>query len=189
MDAQITTAPLATRARKPASTPPVRHDQFAHLSLIELRDYRRDLQSEEGKVSYWRRIIQARLDMVRAADPLAATTAGTRVLTSAAVGVALNDTTVRSGRLALIALLPIDDIPPLPSLAELWDRCIAIDDEVRHVALVHDLEVAEVQLSAFRAALHRRLATSTGELIARYRDEPSACVSALPLAPRRTTTR
>ena len=47
---------------------PERSPDFAHLSLDGLRAYRRVLSAEEGRVSYWRRIIQARLDIVRAAE-------------------------------------------------------------------------------------------------------------------------
>ena len=41
---------------------------------------------------------------------------------------------------------------------------------------------AELQLSAYRNALHRRLELATGELIARYHEDPSLCLCALPLA-------
>src|SRR5947208_16164465 len=47
---------------------PERSPDFAHLSLDGLRRYRHALSDEEGRVSYWRRIIQARLDLVRAAE-------------------------------------------------------------------------------------------------------------------------
>jgi hypothetical protein len=46
--------------------------------------------------------------------------------------------------------------------------------------LAHDLSKAEAQLSAYRTALHKRLAAATGELIARYREQPTLCLSALP---------
>ncbi|HMC68705.1 MAG TPA: hypothetical protein VKJ07_06080, partial [Mycobacteriales bacterium] len=45
---------------------PERSPDFAHLSLDGLRKYRLALSDEESRVSYWRRIIQARLDLVRA---------------------------------------------------------------------------------------------------------------------------
>jgi hypothetical protein len=46
--------------------------------------------------------------------------------------------------------------------------------------LAHDLSKAEAQLSAYRTALHKRLSSATGELIARYREQPELCLSALP---------
>src|SRR3954468_24087552 len=54
-------------------TVPERSPEFAHLALEGLRAYRRALTTEEGRVSYWRRIIQARLDLVRAPEAAAGT--------------------------------------------------------------------------------------------------------------------
>ena len=44
-----------------------------------------------------------------------------------------------------------------------------------------DLEHAERELSEYRHALHGRIAAANEELIARYRDHPLACLTALPL--------
>ena len=86
-----------------------------------------------------------------------------------------------AGRAALVQVLPVDGIPPLPSLAELWDRQVDTGDEAGRTAFTADLQVAEGELSAYRNALHERIAEVTGELIARYREQPSLCLSALPL--------
>jgi len=169
----------ATPRPKPAPRPqPVLSAQHAHLGLEELRDYRTDLQTEEGKVSYWRRIIQARLDVVREGR----TAGGTGPLDARRLRPVLSDARVGAGRKALVQVLPAaDDIPPLPQLAELWERRIAPDDTAGLEALERDLAAAEAQLSEYRAVLHRRLADATGELIARYHSEPLLCLSALPL--------
>jgi len=53
---------------------PERSPDFAHLSLGGLRTYRQTLSAEENRVSYWRRIVQARLDVVRADEVGTATT-------------------------------------------------------------------------------------------------------------------
>jgi hypothetical protein len=158
--------------------PPKLSDTFAHLTLAGLRNYRKALAQEESRVSYWRRILQARLDMVRTND------AGQRgsmdnlrpVLTNERVG---------SGRTALIDVLPIEDIPPLPDLEELWDRRVRPDDAAYTEDLIDQLSKAEGQLSAYRTALHTRIQASTNELIARYRNDPAQCLSALPLPPQR----
>jgi hypothetical protein len=152
---------------------PVRSDEFAHLSLDELRAYRRTLTSEEDQVSYWRRIIQARLDVLRAGTLGAADGEHLRPV--------LSDHRVASSRTALISVVPADDIPPLPNLAELWERRVSEDDDQGQKDLDHDLAVAERQLSEYRQALHRRIADATGELIARYREQPDLCLTALPL--------
>ncbi len=165
------------RAPKAPRPVPERDDAYGHLSLAALRDYRTALQAEESKVSYWRRILQARLDVVRAGSMQAVDQDHLRPV--------LADARVSSGRNALVEVLQVDDIPPLPSLAELWDRRVDPDDVPASAAFEADLTEAEQQLSAYRAALHRRLAATTGELIARYRETPSLCLVALPLGPDR----
>ncbi|HVA60729.1 MAG TPA: hypothetical protein VNG13_09370 [Mycobacteriales bacterium] len=160
---------------------PQRQPEFAHLSLPGLRRYRETLTAEEARVSYWRRIIQARLDLVRASmtgvppavDNLRGLFAGHRLT---------------SERRVLIQVVAIDDMPPLPDLADLWARDHRPGDLTYNQTLVHDLSKAESQLSAYRTALHRRLDGATGELIARYRAEPGLCLSALPVAPNQRRT-
>jgi hypothetical protein len=152
---------------------PQRCPDFAHLSLDGLRAYRQALTTEEGRVSYWRRIIQARLDLVRVAE------GGTTATSDNLRGV-FAEARVDSGRRALLTVLPIDDIPPLPDLVELWAREPKMGDVAYNKRLALDLSKAESQLSSYRTALHKRLASATSELIARYREQPTLCLSALP---------
>jgi len=154
---------------------PERSPEFAHLPLEGLRAYRRALNTEEGRVSYWRRIIQARLDLVRVAE------AGGPATTDNLRGV-ITEVRVESGRAALQEVIPVDDMPPLPELEGLWAQEPS-DDEESNRRLAVELSKAEAQLSAYRTALHKRLAAATGELIARYREEPTLCLSALPTVP------
>jgi hypothetical protein len=154
---------------------PVKSEQHAHLTLDGLREYRTALTAEESKVSYWRRILQARLDVVRAGSDLVAANLKP-VLTDARVG---------AGRQALVDIVPFDDIPPLPDLAGLWERQANPADPASFAALEEDLADAEAQLSEYRAGLHVRLGAATSELIARYRDEPGLCLTALPVQPQR----
>ncbi len=176
MDAQSTAVAGRTAPRKGAVRPAAeRTPELAHLSLDGLRDYRKALTSEESNVSYWRRIIQARLDVVRAGSDLV----------SENLKPVLTDERVGAGRQALVEIVPMADIPPLPDLAGLWDRQIDPADAVAVADLGSDLEVAERQLSEYRATLHVRLGSATSELIARYRDEPNLCLTALPTQPER----
>jgi hypothetical protein len=155
---------------------PERSPDYAHLTLDGLRAYRKALGSEENRVSYWRRLIQARMDLLElSSDP--------DPVRLERLGQALTETRVGTGRQALIEVLPVDDVPPLPDLGELWAREVDRDDDDSVASLKRDLAFAELQLSAYRAALHRRLSAATGELIARYREEPTLCLSALPLRP------
>lgn len=162
------------KQRRLPGAPPERSAEFAHLPLVGLRQYRKALAQEESRVSYWRRILQARLDVVRSLD--AAT--GPDVDALAPV---LGAERVGAARQALLDVVPFDDIPPLPHLESLWERDPRPGDDAWNAALVSDLEKAETQLSAYRSALHRRLGSATNELIARYREEPSLCLSVLPL--------
>jgi hypothetical protein len=141
-----------------------------------LRNYRATLSSEESRVSYWRRIIQARIDLVRAV-------AEGRPTSVDNLRDVFAEHHVGGNRTALVTVVPIDDMPPLPDLAELWQREPVPNDENGNAGLIHDLTKAESQLSAYRSALHRRLAAATGELIARYREQPDLCLSVLPERP------
>lgn len=172
--------PVQRRAPRTRTAPrpvPEVSEDFGHLTLGALRAYRTALQAEEGKVSYWRRILQARLDVVREGRTLG----GTRALDAASLRPVLADDRIGAGRTALIAVLPVDDIPPLPDLAELWERRVDPSDERALGALETDLARAEEQLSEYRTALHGRLGSATDELIARYRARPELCLTALPL--------
>lgn len=178
MDPQstLTGRPAAVPPRKPqVRATPVRSEEHAHLSLDGLRKYRTALTAEESRVSYWRRIIQARLDVVRAGSDLV----------SQNLKPVLTDERVGAGRSALVEIVPFDNIPPLPDLAGLWERQADPSDAASIAALEIDLDLAEKQLSEYRGALHKRLGAATSELIARYRDEPGLCLTALPAQPRR----
>jgi hypothetical protein len=152
---------------------PERSPEFAHLSLDGLRRYRAALSTEENRVSYWRRILQARLDVVRAVDTGAPTSVDdlSGVFAEARIG---------GTRTALLTVVPVDDMPPLPNLADVWAREPKAGDSVGNAALARSLTGAESQLSAYRTALHRRLGAATSELIARYREEPDLCLTVLP---------
>jgi hypothetical protein len=172
-------APRTSGRRRP---PPERNADFQHLSLDGLRAYRRSLTEEEGRTSYWRRIIQARLDVVRMVQE----GGGARL---ESVTGAFSQEAAVTRRTALVEVHPVDNMPPLPDLADLWDRdplpASHPDSHEHNRRLAHDLMRAETQLSAYRSALHRRLAAATAELIARYHEQPQLCLTALPQEHRR----
>ena len=153
---------------------PERSPEFSHLTLSGLRAYRKALTAEESRVSYWRRLIQARLDVVTGATAPGDPTAHERIRT-------LFAESRSGGRQALVDVVPADDVPPLPDLESLWSRELRPYDFRHTQRLRKDLAHAELQLSAYRAALHRKLTGATQELIARYREDPSLALSALPL--------
>jgi hypothetical protein len=153
---------------------PRRAPELAHLGLEALRDYRQELVAEETRVSYWRRILQARLDQVIGSDDHHAL----RRLRSV-----LDDHGQSSRRLALLPVVRTEDAAPLPNLAVLWETTPGGAD---HDLMVTRLTDAESELSTYRHSLHERLDAATGELIARYRDEPALALQALPLRQQRS---
>jgi hypothetical protein len=154
---------------------PRRAPELAHLTLQELRDYRQELVAEETRTSYWRRILQARLDSVIAPADHA---------TLSRLRGVLHEHADSSRRLAMLPMAVPDDPPPLPDLTALWEATITkgAHDEV----LIARLGDAERELSAYRRSLHLRLDAATGELISRYRDYPALALCALPSRTRRT---
>jgi hypothetical protein len=153
--------------------PTPRHaPELLHLTLDELRAYRQELVTEEIRVSYWRRILQARLDLIIGDNDAAALRR---------LGAVLTEHELYSRRLAVQQMHEPGGAPPLPDLGMLWDTSqIGEDDDG---AVVSRLADAEHQLSSYRRSLHLRLDAATGELIARYHDDPTLALSALPLGP------
>jgi hypothetical protein len=177
--AQTTTRPATRRPGSRAAGPrrgaPTRSPEFDSLTLAALRAYRSELSAVESRVSYWRRLVQARLDVL---------TGGARMRGGAGADRGqlrdlLSDPREASRRKALVAVIPADDVPPLPNLAELWAELPG--DEDARGALAQRLTCVEKDLSAYRVALHERLDRATSELIARYHENPRACLVALPL--------
>ena len=162
------------RAAASARPVPARSPEFSHLTLSGLRAYRKALTAEESRVSYWRRLIQARLDVVTGATAPGDPMAHERIRS-------LFAETRAGGRQALVDVFPADDVPPLPDLEALWSRELRPYDYRHTQQLRRDLSHAELQLSAYRSALHSKLTGATQELIARYREDPSLALSALPL--------
>jgi hypothetical protein len=141
-----------------------------HLDLDALRTYRQELVVEESRVSYWRRILQARLDTA-----LGQNAERTPVARLQSV---LTQHQESSRRLAVLPVHDAVSLPPLPNLAVLWESSSDLDRDDR---MLPRLAAAEVELSAYRRSLHERLDDATSELIARYREEPALALRALPL--------
>jgi hypothetical protein len=150
---------------------------LSRLSLRELRAYRQTLIAEENRASYWRRLVQARLDLARSALE------GGRKPGLPDLRRVLASQPATSRRQVLLDVLPVDDIPPLPDLRQLWEQDLTCLDGPELAGLERALAGAERELSDYRSALHSRLGAATGELVQRYRAEPLACLSALPELP------
>ena len=172
----------AASARKPgpprrpatARRPAMRVPRLVGLDLDGLRAYRQELLTEESRVSYWRRILQSRLD----------TALGARGERASMVSLqpVLAKQQESSRRLANLDVHDASSLAPLPDLDVLWEAGAdpsvdaATDDR-----LLTRLADAESELSTYRRSLHERIDEATSELIARYREEPSLALCALPL--------
>lgn len=140
------------------------------LALDDLRRLRQQLTDEEGRVSYWRRLFQARLDMLKDAD-YADTQDVRRVLNSASNA---------PRRWQALGLHPADIDAAMPEAQQLWARVIDLHDEQQRAAYADLLEQMETSLSRNRRALHQQIDAVTQELITRYRANPSLALTALP---------
>lgn len=136
----------------------------AQLALDELRGYRQQLIDEEAVISYWRRVVHARIDNGLAGND----SEGRERLRSV---LAAQQSSHR--RLAHLTTYDGSGPPPMPDLAVLWEA-------PRHPDWMRRLAVVETELSAYRRNLHERLDEATSELIARYRDDPALALRALP---------
>jgi hypothetical protein len=152
--------------------------ELAHLSLPELRGYRADLDVEVNRVSYWRRLVQARIDLLRSSER-----DGPDGPPLARLSQLLSDAQVSTRRPARVIWLPADEVPTVPELAGVWASSPAPGDPFAARRLLHTLYSAERQLSVYRSALRRKLDRATRELIARYHADPGSCLAALPAEP------
>jgi hypothetical protein len=131
---------------------------------------RESMRLEERRVSYWRRLVQGRIDLVRAGlagkqpslDDLA--TPG-RTNTAAARSPVAVDLVDRLGT------------NPLRTVQELWEHPVPWQDSGELAGLEHRLVELETELSAYRRLLHERIDASTGELIRRYQRDLAAVPS------------
>jgi hypothetical protein len=136
--------------------------------VTDLRGLRESLREEEQRVSYWRQLVQGRLDLVRAslegghpsADDLAR-------LAAARTRPGSPRRSPAATRLALEGL-----VSPLTGLETLWDAPISWGDRDGLRRLERGLVEAEVKLSAYRRALHERIDGCTAELVGHYQRDP-----------------
>ncbi|HYF72591.1 MAG TPA: hypothetical protein VD864_07205 [Nocardioides sp.] len=149
-------------------------EELAGLDLEGLRGYRQRLEAEEDRVSYWRRLVHARLDL------LAAGSATDHPLTVDDLVRVLGDTGTGQTRRALVRVRAADPLPELPELSTMWGTEVDPRDPDQVADAVDRLTDAERQLTAYRRALHERIDEATGELIVRYRANPRAALSVIP---------
>ena len=160
--------------RRPSVTALFHSGALDALDLAQLRGYRQQLRVEEEKVSYWRRLTHARIDMLEAG------LGASGPLTIDDLVRVLGDTGSGRSRGDLVQTSPADPLPDLPDLTEMWDTEVDARDPEQVASALRRLHAAAHQLASYRVALHERIDESTRELILRYREDPSAALDALP---------
>ncbi|HRY08725.1 MAG: hypothetical protein H6526_04205 [Actinobacteria bacterium] len=143
---------------------------LSDLSLDDLRILRQHLTDEESRVSYWRRLFQARLDMLNDSDLV-----DTQDLRNV-----LQDANSAPRRWQALGLHPADIDTSMPEARSLWSRVVDLNDAEQRKAYIDLLQAMEASLSTNRHALHRQIDAVTEELIARYRTNPALALTALP---------
>jgi hypothetical protein len=158
------------KPRMPEIDEPPQH--WSDLSLDRLRSYRRRLADEEEKVSYWRRLVHARIDVLEAEAH------HERPLHIDELVRVLGDTGAGRGRHALVSVQAAETLPDLPILEEMWVTELDPNDAPAVADAIGRLRVAEQQLTDYRRALHERLDAASQELIERYRQDPASALVA-----------
>jgi hypothetical protein len=143
---------------------------LSELSLDDLRILRHHLTDEESRVSYWRRLFQARMDML----------SDRGVVDTEEIKTVLQDASTAPRRWQALGLHPADIDTSMPEAQSLWSRVIDLNDEGQRVAYIELLHQMEAALSANRRALHHQIDAVTEELITRYRANPALALTALP---------
>jgi hypothetical protein len=175
------------------------------LDVCQLRELRAHLHEQENRVSYWRRLIQARIDImetVRATESTVALDSGPdlrRILTTPATRFPEREGTAPSfpaprqparTSMRMRAMDTPDDLNPdstnpasrwsATQILALWERIVDPTDAAGITAVLADLHHVEAALSAQRTALIQQLDAATTALIDRYSTDPSQALSALP---------
>jgi hypothetical protein len=153
-------------------TPPERDPQA--LSFAELRAYRQRLGAEEDRVSYWRRLAHARIDVLSAGSLEDGNLSFDDLVR------ALGDTGTGRVRRSLANIRAVEDLPDLPDLARMWVTEIDPHDPEQVADATQRIHAAVEQLTLYRHALHARIDEASAELIRRYRDDPRLALSILP---------
>lgn len=147
-------------------------DVWDQLSLADLRLHRRRLSEEEEKISYWRRLVHARIDVLEAESK------HERPLRLDELIRVLGDTGMGHTRTALVSVRAAEDLPELPVLKDMWITELDPNDKDAIQEAVDRLRLAEAQLTDYRRALHRNLDAATAELIVRYQRDPTSALVA-----------
>lgn len=148
-------------------------ESLAVLALADLRDFRNRWIEEEEKVSYWRRLVQGRLNLIKSEKE-------DGVVPIANLIRSLGSTASPQRRQQLLNVDAQDELPQLPGLDDLWTSAINLADEEGTRLLIDELRRVERELSDYRRLLHERIDAATAELISRYKADPMLSLELFP---------
>jgi len=146
------------------------------MPLAELRRYRQVLRGEENKASYWRRVLFGRIDLLRKVTALGTGEPHGLPVVSDELALALQDTVTGHSHHALMRIGPATDLPELPGLAELWAQDADPSNPVEVAEALTALDDATGRVTEYRGQILLRIDAATTELVARYKDDPDACL-------------
>lgn len=143
---------------------------FTGMTVETLREWRERTLHEETVISYWRRLIQGRLDVLTEH-----TTTGQPLTPEDLSRVLARHQVVSRGKITNVGVTPtgVPDLPDLPAadLVALWEE---VPDGDTVTDLIDRLRAVETILGDRRAHLHDLLDSSAKELATRYVDDPAA---------------
>jgi hypothetical protein len=122
---------------------------------------RSSLRGEERRVSYWRRLVQGRLDLITGGE------AGRPAPLDTLAGHGLPG----GHEPPPAALLDELRTDPLAEAERLWREPVPWEDPAGLAGQEAELHQLERELSAYRRLLHERIDACTGELIGRYQHD------------------
>jgi hypothetical protein len=158
-----------------APTAPRAHD-LPGMPLAELRKYRETLRDEEDNVSYWRRVLYGRADLLRKIAERAPGQHPGWLVGTKELAAALKDTATGRSRLAFMRIESASDLPELPGLNEVWARDADPTDPQDMAEVLAALDEAAARVTAYRGQIHKRIDEATSELVSRYKNDPDACL-------------
>jgi hypothetical protein len=126
-----------------------------------LRMLRSSLRCEERRVSYWRRLLQGRLDLITGGE------AGR----PAPLDILAGHGASADGQPPPPGLLDELRTDPLAEAERLWREPVPWDDPAGLAGQEAELHRLERELSAYRRLLHERIDACTSELIGRYQHD------------------
>jgi hypothetical protein len=127
---------------------------------------RSSLRGEERRVSYWRRLLQGRLDLITGGE------AGRPAPLAALAGHGLPGAGHEPALPGVLDGL-LDELrtDPLAEAERLWREPVPWDDPAGLAGQEAALHRLERELSAYRRLLHERIDACTSELIGRYQHD------------------